>query len=79
MAKPISVKLDDLVFRDAEACVKALRTNRNHYINQAVRFFNRVQRRRRLRDELQKESFLVRDSSMAVNREFDSFIDEGLE
>jgi hypothetical protein len=48
--------------------------NRNRYINEAVEFYNMLQKRKILSSELKKESKLVKEESMKVLAEF-----EGLE
>lgn len=78
MSKVLSVKMDDAVFETAERFVRKMHTNRNAYINRAVRFMNRVQERRILRERLRAESLAVRDENAAVLREFESIQDEGL-
>lgn len=79
MSKLLSVKLEDEVFRATEKILRGskLPLSRNSYINRAVRFFNRLHERRRLRAELQRESALVREGSLAVLAEFEGLSDPG--
>lgn len=62
--KTLSLKLRDDIFAEAERVVHALRIPRNAYINQALEFYNRLHRRRRLRTRLHRESQLVREESL---------------
>ena len=50
--------------------------NRNRYINDAVDFYNSLQKRRILSSQLKKESKLVREESMKILEDFESFSDE---
>lgn len=78
MSKPLSVKMDDDVFRDADRIVKRTHTNRNAYINKAVRFMNKLHERRLLSERYRTDAAEVRNSSAEVLKEFESFLDEGL-
>ncbi len=66
--------MDDSVFKETEGILSKVRKNRNRYINEAVQFYNLVQKRKILSKQLKKESKLVREESMKVLAEF-----EGLE
>lgn len=70
--KNLSLKMDDSVFQETEKMVSRTRTNRNRYINEAVAFYNMLQKRRLLAKELQKESRLVKEESMRVLEEFEA-------
>ena len=50
--------------------------NRNRYINEAVEFYNILQKRRIISRQLQKESKIVQEESMKVLAEFDNIHDE---
>ena len=68
--------MDDKVFHETEKILIKVRKNRNRYINDAVDFYNSLQKRRILSNQLKKESKLVRDESMKILEEFESFSDE---
>ena len=74
--KNLSLKMDDKVFQETEKILIKVRKNRNRYINDAVDFYNSLQKRRILSNQLKKESKLVRDESMKILEEFESFSDE---
>jgi len=74
--KNLSLKLDDAIFEETEKILNKVGKNRNRYINDAVEFYNLLQRRRILSQQLQKESRLVRDESMKVLEEFEALEDD---
>ncbi|GAB3222351.1 hypothetical protein J0A67_11630 [Algoriphagus aestuariicola] len=75
--KTLSLKLDDAVFEETEDILKEKGIARNRYINEALDFYNRFHKRKKLAKAFAKASILVRDSSMEINEEFDKLIDEG--
>ncbi|MBN7810923.1 hypothetical protein J0A68_08155 [Algoriphagus sp. H41] len=74
--KTLSLKLDDEIFEEAEEITGKLNLARNRYINEAVRIYNRVHKRRLLKEQLAKESALTGKDSMEVLREFERLLDE---
>jgi hypothetical protein len=66
-----SLKLDDAVFQETEAIVEKLGINQNRYINEAVQYYNQIQKRKLLAGQLKKESRFVRKESMMVLAEFE--------
>lgn len=79
MAKLLSLKLRDEVFQEMETILRRLKKPRNAYINEAVAFYNRVQRRAALAKQLAWESELVREESMRVLAEFEALNDPIIE
>jgi hypothetical protein len=73
--KILSLKLDDEIFEDTEAITAELKLARNRYINEAVRIYNVVNKRRLLKKQLAKESKLVAKESMSILHEFESLVD----
>jgi hypothetical protein len=69
--KTLSLKLDDSVFTDTEQVISHIKKSRNRYINEALDFYNKVQKRKLLAAKLEKESKLVKDESMKVLNEFE--------
>ncbi len=74
--KTLSLKLDDEVFEDTEEVTGYLKKSRNRYINEALEFYNKVQKRNILAEQLAKESRLVAGNSMEVLNEFEGIEDE---
>ena len=68
--------MDEKVFQETEKILTKVRKNRNRYINEAVEFYNVLQRRRILKNQLKTESKLVREESMRVLEEFESLSNE---
>jgi predicted transcriptional regulator len=69
--KNLSLKLQDAIFSETEMLAGVLKKNRNAYMNEALAFYNRYQRRRLLADQLRLESAMVADSSSEVLTEFE--------
>jgi predicted transcriptional regulator len=69
--KTISLKLDDSVFKETEEVLSKMKKARNRYINEAVSYYNNIQRRKILESILEKESLLVAENSMSVLKEFE--------
>ena len=73
MSKNLSLKLQDEIFEETERIVKKIKRPRNAYINEAVHFYNKLHARRLLKNQLLKESNMVKNDSMAVLKEFETF------
>lgn len=73
--KTLSLKLDDNVFQETEMVVTKLNKPRNRYINEALLYYNRIQRKRLLAIKLNAESKLVRAESLKVLAEFENLDD----
>lgn len=74
--KNLSLKMDDVVFHETEKITSKINKSRNRYINEAVEFYNLLQKRKIISERLQKESKLVREESMKVLAEFEKLHDE---
>jgi hypothetical protein len=70
--KTLSLKLDDSVFSETEQVIHQIKKSRNRYINEALGFYNKMQKRKLLASKLEKESKLVKDESLTVLHEFES-------
>jgi len=68
--------MDDNVFTETEKIITRIKKNRNRYINEAVEFYNLLQKRRIISNQLQKESRVVQEESMKVLSEFEKLQDE---
>jgi hypothetical protein len=69
--KTISLKIDDSIFGETEKIVSGLAKSRNRYINEALDYYNRLQKRRLLEKKLKIESSLVQEDSISVLNEFE--------
>ncbi|HRY31352.1 MAG TPA: hypothetical protein P5531_00090 [Bacteroidales bacterium] len=69
--KTLSLKLDDAVFAETEHVISHIKKSRNRYINDALNYYNKVQKRKLLASKLEKESKLVKNDSLRVLHEFE--------
>ena len=68
--------MDDTIFKEREIITARINKSRNRYINEAVQFYNLLQRRKLLSHQLQKESRIVREESMKVLAQFEKLQNE---
>jgi len=69
--KTVSLKIDDSIFGETEKILSKIKKPRNRYINDAIDFYNRIQKRALLEKKLKKESDLVKADSMDVLKDFE--------
>ena len=69
--KNVSLKIDDSIFRETEKILSRIKKPRNRYINEALDYYNRLQKRILLEKRLKAESNLVKKDSMSVLNEFE--------
>ena len=69
--KTISLKIDEVIFDETETILESLNKPRNRYINEAIEFYNKVNRKTLLAKKLKLESKLVAENSMNVLRDFE--------
>ncbi len=73
--KTVSLKIDDSIFGETEKILSRIKKPRNRYINEALEYYNRLQRRLMLEKKLKAESTIVKEESMAVLAEFEMISD----
>jgi hypothetical protein len=73
--KTLSLKLDDDIYQDTESVLETINISRNRYINEALLYYNRIQKRNILAKALEAESKLVAEESTKVLAEFESLDD----
>jgi len=71
VSKALSLKLDDRIFAETESVIRKMRVPRNAYINRALEFYNRCQKRRLLKKRLKKDVDLLKDQTREVIRDFE--------
>ncbi len=76
--KVLSLKLREEIFKDAEEVIHQMKIKRNTYINEALDFYNKLNRRKFLKKALRAESILVKASSLEVLHELEALEDEGI-
>jgi hypothetical protein len=69
--KTVSLKIDDSIFIETEVILAKIKKPRNRYINEALDFYNRIQKRKILESRLRKESAIVGKDSLAVLNDFE--------
>ena len=70
--KNLSLKLDDDVYEETEQLLEKIKKPRNRYINEALQYYNRIQKRKIISKLLILESKLVSEESMNVLNEFEN-------
>lgn len=69
--KTVSLKIDDSIFGETEKILAKIKKPRNRYINEAIEYYNKLQRRAIIEKKLKKESDLVKTDSMDVLKDFE--------
>jgi hypothetical protein len=69
--KTVSLKIDDSIFGETEKILSRIKIPRNRYINEALEYYNNVQRRLLLEKRLKNDSDLVKAESMNVLKDFE--------
>ena len=69
--KNISLKIDDSIFGETEKILSKIKKPRNRYINEAIEYYNKLQKRLLLEKKLKVESKLVKNDSLQVLKEFE--------
>jgi len=73
--KTLSLKLDEFIFQETEQVLTRLKKPRNRYINEALKYYNRLQKKKILAKKLEEESKLVQKESLKVLAEFEKLED----
>lgn len=74
--KNLSLKLEDNIFSETEEIIGHLNKKRNKYINEAVSYYNRLYKRKLMKDQLLEESKAVYANSLDTLAEFDDIDDD---
>jgi hypothetical protein len=70
--KTISLKINDLILEETKRIISISKQPLNKYIIEALEYYNRVQKRIKLENNLKDESDLVRNESISVLKEFEN-------
>ena len=73
--KTVSLKIDESIFGETEKILSKMKISRNRYINEAIEFYNKAQKRQVLEKQLKTESNLVKKESMKILSEFENLVD----
>ncbi|OFZ23641.1 MAG: hypothetical protein A3D92_13465 [Bacteroidetes bacterium RIFCSPHIGHO2_02_FULL_44_7] len=74
--KVLSLKLKEDIFNEVEKIVQEIQISRNAYINRALELYNKLNQRKSLKKQLEKESKAVKDISLSILSEFEKLEDE---
>ncbi|MCK9292161.1 MAG: hypothetical protein WCR58_01650 [Bacteroidales bacterium] len=69
--KNVSLKIDESIFRETEKILALIKKPRNRYINEAIEYYNKHQKRMILEEKFRKESELVKSDSLSILKEFE--------
>jgi hypothetical protein len=69
--KTISLKIDDSIFGETENILSRIKIPRNMYINEAIEYYNRIQKRQILEKRLKSDSDLVKKNSLSVLKDLE--------
>ncbi len=69
--KTVSLKIDDSIFGETENILSRIKMPRNRYINDAIDYYNKVQKRQILEQRLKRDSDLVKNESLSVLGDFE--------
>lgn len=69
--KTLSLKIDETIFNETEQVLTHIKKPRNRYINEALSFYNKFQKREMLAQKLHQESKLVAKESIKILHEFE--------
>ncbi|MGI4805561.1 MAG: hypothetical protein ACRYFL_12370 [Janthinobacterium lividum] len=76
--KSILLKIDDKLFEEMDKQVKKLKISRNGYIREALEDYTKLLTKKHIELELARESMLVRQESIRINKEFDATLGDGI-
>ncbi len=69
--KTVSLKIDDSIFGETENILSRIKVPRNRYINEALKYYNKLQRRLILEKKLKSDSDLIKNDSINVLKDFE--------
>lgn len=70
--KTVSLNIDDSIFGETEKILSTIKKPRNRYINEAIEYYNRYQKKLILEKKFKFESERGRKESMKVLKEFEA-------
>jgi hypothetical protein len=73
--KILSLKLDDTIYQETEQLLEMINKPRNRYINEALEYYNQMQRKKIISKQLVLESKIVSEESLKVLGEFEKLED----
>jgi hypothetical protein len=73
--KTLSLKLDNSVYEETELLLDKIQKTRNRYINEALQYYNQIQKKKLIEQLLIVDSKIVSNESMKVLHEFENIVD----
>lgn len=73
--KILSLKLKEEIFEESEEVIKKIHISRNAYINKALSFYNKINKRKLIREMLKKESAATQATSLDILQEMEQLED----
>lgn len=70
--KTLSLKIDNSVFIETEEILSKIKKPRNRYFNEAIDYYNQIQKRAILEKKLKKESDIVKEDSLGILKDFEA-------
>lgn len=67
--KAISLKIDDPLFVETEKILSITKKPRNRYVNEAIAYYNKVQKRKIVERKLAMEYRMMKAEMMAIPKE----------
>lgn len=67
--KAISLKIDDPLFVETEKILSITKKPRNRYVNEAIAYYNKVQKRKIVEQKLAMEYRLIKAELSALQKE----------
>jgi len=77
--KSILLKIDDELFADLEEVCKEIKTSKTSFIKKAIIAYQKKIEEINLSKQFAKESMMVREESMKINKEFEVTLLDGLD
>jgi len=75
-SKLLSLKLKEDIYIETGDVLKTIHRSRNAYLNDAISFYNKLQKRNILKGKLKAESQLVAHNSLDILGEFEGFSED---
>ena len=70
--KTILLEIEDSLFAETELIISNLKVSNNQYTNDALEYYNEIQKRQNLENQLKFESALVKNESINILKEFEN-------
>jgi hypothetical protein len=69
--KTVTFNIEDSIFEETETILSQMKTSRNTYINKALDYYNRLQKRMIMDEKLRNESDLAKADALHILEDFE--------